>query len=66
MPEQPPDPRHYQMKIPPEPEYATLKRRESENGASGTNESATETTKRSNVVGIDEAKPKGGKKQQER
>ena len=26
MPEQPPDPRHYEMKVPPEPEHATLKK----------------------------------------
>lgn len=30
MPEQPPDPHHYEMKVPPEPEYATLKKHESE------------------------------------
>jgi hypothetical protein len=48
MPEQPPDPIHYDMKIPPEPQDATLNKEERQKDSdekspkSGIDESATE------------------------
>ena len=51
MPEQPRDPRHYEMKIPPEPDQATLKKEESgKPPADDENRDASNTAKDSNVV----------------
>jgi len=51
MPSQPPDPRHYEMKIPPEPDQATLKKDQSEkHPADDEDRDASNTAKDNNVV----------------
>ena len=51
MPSQPPDPRHYEMKIPPEPDQATLKKDESERPpADDENRDTSNTAKDNNVM----------------
>lgn len=45
MPEQPRDPRHYDMKIPPEPDEATLKKEESKKPANDPNRDAPNTAR---------------------
>lgn len=49
MPEQPPDPLHYEMKIPPEPD--PKKKRAPEKSAPDTDENASQTTRDTNDVG---------------
>ena len=64
MPEQPRDPRHYEMKSPPEPEHATLKHKDSERPADDENhESAGNSTKDTSVIrGDDESQSVRGDK----
>ncbi|MBS1805057.1 MAG: hypothetical protein JST28_16985 [Acidobacteria bacterium] len=58
MPEQPPDPLHYEMKIPPEPD--PNKQHAPEKPATGENEDAAQTSKDTNVVRGDD-KPQSGR-----
>ena len=64
MPEQPPDPLHYDMKIPPEPE--PNKQRAPEKPASDENEDTSQTARDTTVVrGPDRnAEPQGGRDRQ--
>ncbi|WP_109486590.1 hypothetical protein [Occallatibacter savannae] len=61
MPEQPPDPLHYDMKIPPEPDHN--KQHAPEKPASDENEDASQTARDTSVVrGSDKnAEPQGGR-----
>ena len=55
MPEQPRDPHHYEMKIPSEPDQATLKRDQSRKPpAEDVNREAANTAKDTNAVRGDE------------
>jgi hypothetical protein len=58
MPEQPPDPRHYEMKVPPEPEQATLKKRDSENQVTDPDKNASKSREEDDVIESHDAKPK--------
>ena len=58
MPEQPPDPLHYDMKIPPEPH--PNKQHQPEKPPSDDNEDASQTARDTNVVRGDD-KPQGGR-----
>lgn len=55
MPEHPRDPRHYEMKIPPEPEDATLKKEEQQRPpADDENRDASNSARDTNVVRSDD------------
>jgi hypothetical protein len=58
MPEQPPDPLHYEMKIPPEPD--PNKQHGPEKPTSDENEDASQTARDVNVVRGDD-KPQAGR-----
>jgi len=61
MPEQPPDPLHYEMKIPPEPD--PNKKRAPEKTASDNDEDASQTTRDLNDAGDgDRSKADAGEK----
>lgn len=64
MPEQPPDPLHYDMKIPPEPD--PNKQHAPEKPPSDGNEDASQTARNTSVVrGHDkDAEPQGGRNRQ--
>lgn len=62
MPEQPGDPRHYDMKIPPEPDEATLKKEESKKPANDPNRARRirqETQVLSTATARDGTRPSG-------
>jgi hypothetical protein len=50
MPEQPRDPRHYEMKIPPEPDQATLKKEDLKKPLEDENKYDSNTAKDTSVV----------------
>ncbi len=61
MPEQPPDPLHYDMKIPPEPD--PNKQHEPEEPASDENEDTSQTARDTSVVRGDD-RPQAGRGRQ--